>query len=105
MHRIPRLFLLCALLVGAGFAVAPSASAANRNNTRTMKSIDVSQNPAVEAAQKKRAEAAKAYQEAKAKLPVDKAAVEAAKATLDEATKVLGEARKKAYADAKKKKK
>ncbi len=99
-------FALPLLVALALVFVASDASASTRNNrNRVMKSIDVSDDPAVEAAQKKRAEAAKEYQAAQARMPADKAGVEAAKAKLDEATKALSETRKKAFEAAKKKQK
>ena len=98
-------FALPLLVVLALVCVAPDASAQSRRNNRNrvMKSIDISDDPAVVAAQKTRAEAAKEYQAAQAKMPSDKAAVEASKAKLAEATKALSETRKKAFEAARKK--
>ncbi len=98
MKTITQLLLLLALVAtGAG---SPSLHA-RTNRPRVVKSIDISDDPAVNAAEKRRSEAVKALTEAEAKR--DKTAIQAAQKEKEEATKALHEARKSAFAAAKKK--
>lgn len=100
MKTISRLLLLLAL---AATGVASPALHARTNRPRIIKSIDISDDPGVVAAQKRRFEAVKALAEAEAKH--DKSAIEAAQKEKDEAQKALHDARESAFATAKKKQK
>lgn len=100
MKKLSRIALLLTLIVaGAG---TPALHARNRNNRpRVLKSIDVSNDPAVNAAEQRHKDAEKALNEAKEKR--DKAAIDAAQKEHDETQKALSKTRNKAFAAAKKK--
>lgn len=98
MKKLSRIALLLTLIVaGAG---TPALHARN-NRSRVMKSIDVSNDPAVNAAEQRHKDAEKALNEAKEKR--DKAAIDASQKEHDETQKALSETRNKAFAAAKKK--
>lgn len=100
MKTITRLLLLSALVAtGAG----ATSLHARTTRPRVIKSIDISDDPAVNAAEKRRSEAVKALTEAEAKR--DKAAIEEAQKEKEAATKALQETRKTAFAAAQKKQK
>ena len=100
MKTITRLLLLSTFVAtGAG----ATSLHARTNRLRVIKSIDISDDPAVNAAEKRRSEAVKALTEAEAKR--DKAAIEAAQKEKEEATTALHETRKSAFAAAQKKQK
>ena len=98
MKSISRLLLLSTL---AATGVVSPALHARTNRPRIIKSIDISDDPGVVAAQKRRSEAVKALADAESKR--DKPAIEAAQKEKDEATKALQATRESAFAAAKKK--
>ena len=96
MHTIPRLFLLLAIpCLMPGVATLQ----ARTRPPRVVKSIDISDNPDVRAAEKRRFEAVKALAEAEAKR--DKAAIETALKEKEVAQKALNDARERAWSAAK----
>lgn len=92
--------LLTLLALTCISAVAPVALAVRRQRTVTVKSIDISNDPEVLAAQKRHKEATKALQAARDKR--DKAAVEAAEKTHIETERALSATRRAAFARAQK---
>jgi len=98
MKKLSRIALLLTLL---GTGAATPALHARTYRPRVMKSIDVSNDPAVNAAEQRHKEAQKALEEAQAKR--DKTAIEAAQREHDETQKALTATRNKAFAEAKKK--
>ena len=95
-----RLLLILAIVTfGAGSPLLH----ARTNRPRVIKSVDISDDPAVVAAQKRRSDASKALTEAEAGR--DKTAVEVARQEKEAATKALQEAREAAFAAAKKRQK
>lgn len=94
-----RILTLCLTSLALACAI-PTAEARTRR-PRIIKSIDISDDPAVKAAEQRRKQADDAVREAEKK--GDKAAIEAARKEKEEATKALQETRRQAFEAAKKK--
>ncbi len=98
MNKFTQITLLFTLI--ASGTIIPSLQARNVR-PRVYKSIDVSDDPKVNAAEKRYKDARDALRDAESK--GDKAAIESARKSLDEARKDLSEIRNRAFSDAKKK--